>query len=171
MAPVNERPGPAVFSNTLARLGCLPWARVRDGVVQVVLPEWLYDLCVFVFYPANWLIAAIAGRSPGPYTAKDWPLDPELAPARLPVPKTSLGELRAAIRRRDDARLVDSEVWSLFDSLPAPSTNDMIGNWRGKVVFTGSWLDIAGFLLERPARWAGAEWGKRFFSRRIGATR
>lgn len=164
MAQRIDRPRTAVFSKTLARLGLLPWVRMREGSCHVVLPEWLYDLCVLVFFPVNWLIAAVAGRLPSAYAANDWPLDPALEPSRLPAPKRSLKELRETIRRRDDTRLGDGDVWSLFDSLSAPSTNDMIGNWRGKVVLTGSWLDVAGFLLERPARRLGLEWGKRFFS-------
>lgn len=158
------RPHPPVFSSTLARVGFLPWLRVRRGSAHLVLPEWLYDLCVLVFFPVNWLIAAIAGRFPSAYASRDWPLDSKLESSSLPVPKMSLKEIREVIRRRDDTRLEDGDLWSLFDSLPAPSTNDMIGNWRGKVVLTGSWLDMAGLLLERPARRLGMDWGKRFFS-------
>lgn len=164
MSQSNKTPSPPVFANTLARLGLLPWMRMKARTCQVVLPEWIYDLFVFVFFPLNWLIAAIASRFPCSYTARDWPLDPRLDPAKLPPPQTSLKELRELLRRRDDARLEDGDVWSLFDSLSAPSANDMIGNWRGKVVLTGSWLDIAGLFLEIPARALGCEWGKRFFS-------
>ena len=155
---------PPIFSNTAARLGLLPWLRVRAGTASVILPEWLYDLFVFVFFLPNWLIAALAGRFPCRYAARDWPLDPELAPAKRTAPATDLKSLGAAIRLRRSDDLNDGDVWSLFDSLPAPRTNDMIGNWRGKVVFTGSWLDAAGLLLEIPASWLGLEWGKRFFS-------
>lgn len=154
---------PCAFSSTICRLGLLPWARLGGGAVQVVLPEWLYDLCVFIFYPLNWWIAAIAGRSPCAYTANDWPLDPELAPAKLAAPKNRKG-LVESIRRRESARHDDRELWSLFDSLPAPAVNDMIGNWRGKVVLTGSWLDVAYYILELPMGCFGVEWGKRFFS-------
>lgn len=154
---------PPVFSNTLARIGFLPWARIREGSYHVVLPEWLYDLCVLIFFPVNWLIAAIAGRFPSDYAARDWPLDAGLEPSRLPAPGMSLKKMRETIRRRDETRFEDGDVWSLFDTLPAPSTNDMIGNWRGTVLLTGSWLDVAS-LLERPARRLGLEWGKRFFS-------
>lgn len=152
-----------MFSKTLLRLGFLPWARLGGGAVQVVLPEWLYDLSAFLFYPLNWAIAAIAGRFPCRYTAADWILDPELVPSQLPAPRDRKA-LVASIRRRESARQDDRELWSLFDSLPAPKTNDMIGNWRGKVVLTGSWLDVAGYVLEIPMGLLGVEWGKRFFT-------
>lgn len=155
---------PPVFSNTTARLGLLPWMRLRGGTAQIILPEWLYDVFVFVFFWPNWLIAALAGRFPSRYAARDWPLDPELSPSKLPAPATPHRALAETIRLRRSESLEDVDVWSLFDSLPAPSANDMIGNWRGKVVFTGSWLDLAGLLLEIPASWIGMEWGKRFFS-------
>lgn len=158
-----EPPSPPVLANTVRRLGLLPWLRLRDGVVQVMLPEWLYDLCAFVFFAPNWLIAALAARFPSRYAARDWPLDPELAPARRPLPAAGLQTARETIRARRSDRLDDDDVWSLFDSLDAPRANDMLGNWRGKVVYTGSWLDPAG-LLEIPAGWLGLTWGKRFFS-------
>ncbi len=155
---------PPILANTVARLGLLPWARLRGGTAQVMLPEWLYDLFVFVFYWPNWLIAAVAGRFPCRYASRDWPLDVELAPAKLRAAQRPLKELGQAIRRRENGRLDDIDVWCLFDSLPAPKTNDMIGNWRGKVVLTGSWLDVAALFVETPFSWLGLEWGKRFFS-------
>lgn len=153
----------STFSRTLGRLGFLPSVHGGARTTQIVLPEWLYDLAVWTFFPINWLIAAAACRFPCAYAAPDWPLDAQLAPGRLPAPKQSLVDLTAIIRRRDDTRLDDGDVWSLFDSLPAPSTNDMIGNWRGKVVVTGSWLDPA-VILERPLGARGLVWGKRFLT-------
>lgn len=158
-----ERPRASLFSATLARIGLLPWIRIRGGTVQITAPEWLYDLLALVFYPINWLIAAIAARAPAPYNRPDWPTDPDLAPDKLPPPTRDLAELSRIVRARDDTRLVDRDVWSLFDSLPAPTTSQVIGNWRGKVVYTGSWLGPA-WLLERPCRALGIQWGKRYFS-------
>lgn len=151
---------PGLFSSTLRRLGLLPWVRLRGGRFQVLLPEWLYDLLVFVFFPVNWLLSLLPSRFPFPYNRPDWPLDPELGPSKLPPP----AELAATIRRRDNTRLADREVWALFDSLPAPTTSELIGNWRGKVVFSGGWLDLPGYLLEIWLRVAGVEWGKRYFT-------
>jgi hypothetical protein len=142
----------------------IPWIRFRNGKRQVLLPLWCYDLCCYVFFPLNWLIATIACRWPSRYSSRNWATDPELAPAKLPKPETDLKILAAAIRARDDTKLSDRDVWCLFDSLPAPKTNDMIGNWRGKVVMTGSWLDVAGRLLEKPLGKLGLVWGKRFFT-------
>ncbi len=157
-------PSPGAFRRTAARLGFLPWWRASEGAVQVFLPEWLYDLAVLLFFPLNWLITALACRFPSRYAADDWLLDPALAPERLARPSRPLEELAAAVARRDSARLADADLWSLFDSLPAPSTGDMLGNWRGKVVRTGSLLDAAGRLLEAPLNALGVEWGKRFFT-------
>lgn len=157
-------PRPPIFASTVARLGFVPWMRIRSGTFQVVVPEWIYDLCVLVFFPLNWLIAAIAGRFPVAYAARDWPLDPRLVPAQASEATTGHAELRAAIRSRSKARVGDEDVWSLYDTLRAPLANEMIGNWRGRVVRSGSWLDLAGSLLETPAWWVGCEWGKRFFS-------
>ncbi len=159
-----RKPGPDVIGSTILRLGLLPWLRAREGSVHVFCPEWLYDLCVYFLFPVNWCIAAIAARLPCDYAAPDWPLDPELHPSKRPAPTRSLQELRDSIRRRDDALLEDADAWALFDWLPAPTANDMLGNWRGKVVLTGSWLDIAAVALERPLGWLGLEWGKRFLS-------
>src|SRR5687768_15020883 len=121
---------PGLFSSTVRRLGFLPWARIRAGTLQVILPEWLYDLFVLAFFPINWLITLLPSRLPFPYNRGDWPLDPELGPSKLPPPPP---DLAATIRRRDNTRLADREVWALFDSLPGPSTSQVIGNWRGKV--------------------------------------
>ena len=155
-------PESPVFCGTICRLGLLPWIRLGGGMAQIGLPEWIYDVTVWVMWVPNWLIAFVAGRFPCAYTAPDWPLDPRLAPEKLPAigdPKS----LQAAIRGRENARLKDAEVWKLYDSLPAPTVNDMMGNWRGKVVFSGSWLDWAG-LLEIVVGCLGIEWGKRFFT-------
>lgn len=132
--------------------------------MQVIAPEWLYDLLVYFCWPVNWVIAAMASRFPSRYGADDWPLDPELAPAKRPRTALSQGEMREIIRRRDDTRLIDGDLWALFDLLPGPTANDLMGNWRGKVVRTGSWLDVAGTLLEEPLRAIGIQWGKRFFT-------
>jgi hypothetical protein len=153
---------PSLFSSTIARLGLLPWVRLRGGRCQFLLPEWLYDLLVFVFFPINWIISLLPSRLPLPYNREDWSLDPELAPAKLSA--TPHSELAAAIRRRDNARVVDRNVWGLFDTLPGPAASEMSGNWRGKVVFSGGWLDPAGYLLEIWLRLVGIEWGKRFFT-------
>ena len=41
----------------------------------------------------------------------------------------------------------------------------MIGNWREKLIFSSSWLDIGGYVLELPmGRLLGMEWGKRFLT-------
>jgi hypothetical protein len=149
----------SLFSSTLRRLGFLPWARFRAGTCQVLLPEWLYDLLVLAFFPINWLLSMLPSRLPFPYNRPDWPLDPELA--RLPPPGP---ELAATILRRDNTRLADREIWALYDTLPAPTAAQLIGNWRGKVVFSGSWLDLPGYLLEIWLRRVGVEWGKRFFT-------
>ena len=151
-----------IFSGTIARLGLLPWARVGGGYLQLGLPEWFYDLVVLAMWVPNWIIAFLAGRFPCAYTAPDWALDPRLAPEKLPEIE-DMKMLRETIRDRRSLRLKDAEIWALYDSLPAPSANDMMGNWLGKVVFSGSWLDWAG-LLEIAARAAGIEWGKRFFT-------
>lgn len=149
-----------VIANTLLRVGLLPWARLGGGRVQLVLPEWCYDLCALLFFPANWLIALLASRFPRPYTAADWTLDPALAPGRLGAPAPGL---RESLRRRDNAYFDETALWALFDSLPGPSTNAMLGNWQGKVVRSGSWLDPA-VILEGPLRALGLEWGKRYFT-------
>ena len=150
-----------LFSSTLRRFGFLPWARCRAGTCQVVLPEWLYDLLVLAFFPVNWLISLLPSRLPFPYNRGDWALDPELGPGKLPP---AAPELAATIRARSNQRLADREIWALFDTLPAPTAGQLIGNWRGKVVFSGSWLDLPGYLLEIWLRLVGVEWGKRFFT-------
>lgn len=158
-AAVPEAP---IFRNTIVRLGLLPWVRFGGGTLQIGLPEWLYDLLVLAMFIPNWIIAFLADRFPCDYTSRDWPLDPRLAPDRLPAIADARA-LRDTIRRRENTRLLDAEIWKLYDSLPAPTTNDMMGNWRGKVVFSGSWLDWAG-IVEIAARCIGIEWGKRFFT-------
>lgn len=163
MTTSNDARSPGVFFSTLSRLGFLPFVRMGQGTLQVVLPEWSYDLAALFFFKLNWLIAVIASRFPAPYAAPDWPLDPGLQPARRPASETSLADLKALIGGRG-VQLEDGDVWSLFDSLPAPTTNDMLGNWRGRVVLTGSWLDAAGTFLQSPLNGLGVEWGKRFFS-------
>ena len=154
-----------VLDRTLARVGIVPWVRSSAGTWQLFCPEWLYDVLVYVLFPVNFLINLLASRFPAAYTASDWPLDREVAPGKLAPPRAPLKELAAVIRGRDDTAVDDVEVWKLFDSLPAPKTNDMIGNWRGKVVYTGSWLDFAGYGLELPlGRLLGLQWGKRFLT-------
>ncbi len=155
-------PYPEILPNTTQRLGLLPKFRTGAGGAQLLLPEWVYDLCVWLLWPYNWLIAALASRVPIGYTARDWTTDPALAPGRLPA--ADLEALRTKIRARANERVDDVAVWALFDALPAPRTNELLGNWRGKVVLSGSWLDIAGHLLETPFSWIGLGWGKRYFT-------
>jgi len=33
-------PRPPIFASTIARLGFVPWMRIRGGTFQVVVPEW-----------------------------------------------------------------------------------------------------------------------------------
>ena len=153
----------SLFASTLARIGFLPWARIRNGTFQVIVPEWIYDIVVFLLYPINWIVSFLPARLPHPYNKNDWPIDPDLIPSRLPETKLSLDELTTIILLRDETRLSDADNWKLFDSLDAPTTNDMIGNWRGKVVNTGGWLNLAKYTLEAPLILAGCDWGKRFF--------
>ncbi len=153
-----------LFSSTIRRFGFIPWPRIGKGTLQVIYPEWLYDLLVFVFFPINWIISLLPSRLPLPYNREDWSLNPALGPSKLPPPSMSHAEMTAAIRRRDTTRLVDRDIWGLFDTLPAPSAGELIGNWRGKIVFSGGWLDISGYLLEIWLRLIGVEWGKRFFT-------
>jgi hypothetical protein len=157
-----DLPYPEIPENTFKRFGLLPKCRAGAGGAQFILPEWVYDLAVWMAWPYNWLIAALASRTPIGYTARDWTLDPALAPGKLPA--SELEGLRAKLRARTRERLDDVLVWALFDSLPGPRGNELLGNWRGKVVLTGSWLDIAGHLLETPFSWIGVSWGKRYFT-------
>jgi hypothetical protein len=155
---------PSLFAATLGRIGLLPWVRIRGGTLHVTLPEWWYDVLGFVFFPVNWLLGALPARCPSPYGRRDWALDPALAPGALGPPSIDAATLMATIRRRDNTRLPDDDLWILFDALPAPTGNDLLGNWRGKVVATGGWLDVARVLAEIPVRALGLDWGKRFFS-------
>ena len=164
MAGLIERGRRSGFAATLGRLGLLPWLRIRGGTLHLPLPEWCYALCGFVCFPLNWVLGALPARFPSPYGRRDFALDPALAPGRLGPPAMELAALSAVIRRRDDTRLADDDLWRLFDSLPAPTCNDLLGNWRGKVIATGGWLDVARVLAERPVRWIGWDWGKRFFT-------
>ena len=130
-------------------MSLLPRLRVSEGVLQAVLPLWLYDLAVLLFFPLNWLISHLARQAV-----------PETAPAA----KGEQAGLKAIIRRRDDSAHGDAELWALFAALPPPAVDDMLGNWRGKVVLSGGGLDLAARLLENPLRGLGLEWGKRYFS-------
>lgn len=155
---------PSLFSATIGRIGLLPRFYFGGSSLQVTFPEWFYDLCVLVFFLFNWVVATAAARFPRSYVRKDWPLDPNLGPRKLPPPRQSLDDLSAIIRRRDNTPLDDDSIWNLFDSLPPPATNEMFGTWRGKVLRSGSILTIPSVFGETPNRWIGCDWGKRFLT-------
>lgn len=164
MSNMIERGRRSGFAATLGRIGLIPWFRFRNGALNITLPEWGYDLFAFVFFPINWILGTLPARFPSHYGRRDWVLDEELAPGKIGAPGTPFEEMTAVIRRRDNTRRNDDDLWKLFDSLPAPSCNDMLGNWRGKVIASGGWLDVARVLAEIPLRWLGIDWGKRFFT-------
>jgi hypothetical protein len=153
----------SAWDTTTARLGLLPWTKTENGVWQLFLPEWLYDLCVWYLWLVNWMISFISARLPGSYAERDWLIDPALAPGRAPQSGVSLQDLALAVRRRDDAVFKDEDLWRLWDALPGVKPEEMLKVWRGKVLRSGSWLDPA-HILEAPLFPRGLEWGKRYLT-------
>jgi len=61
----------------------------------------------------------------------------------------------------------ENELMQLFDTLPPAVNSDMLCNWRGRVVHTGSLLDVVNHTLGQLER-IGWRWGKRYRSNYIG---
>jgi len=134
-------------------------------------PEWFYKLVAFVFWPSNWLISAVSSRLPPPLAAwngPDWPLNPQLAPGQFgTMSAVQLEALKSKIRKGRRERVDERELMQLFDALPPAINTDMLCNWRGRVVHTGSLLDIVNNTIAR-LEWIGWRWGKRYRSPYIG---
>ena len=56
MSTRNDAPTPGVFFSTLSRIGFLPYVRMGQGTLHVVLPEWGYDFLALFFFKLNLLI-------------------------------------------------------------------------------------------------------------------
>jgi len=98
----------------------------RNGKVVVYLPLFVYDLSVYGFWWLNIAITTFAGSIRRKGSAGS----------------VSGGSVTAALRAKTRAVLSEEDVLKLFDTLPGATTEDMIANWRGRVVHTGScsWL-------------------------------
>jgi hypothetical protein len=136
---------------------------LRDWRVVVYCPEWFYKLVALVFSPTNWLITFIASRIPF-RSQPDWALDSRLAPGKFSsLSVAKLEELKAKIRQRTRERFDERDVMQLFDSCPAASAEEMLCNWRGKVLHTGSMLDLVDNTIGHLDK-LGLQWGKRYRS-------
>jgi len=123
----------------------------RNGKVVVYLPLFVYDLSVYGFWWLNIAITTFAGSIRRKGSAGS----------------VSGGSVTAALRAKTRAVLSEEDVLKLFDTLPGATTEDMIANWRGRVVHTGSFLDIVDDALGSWDRF-GVYWGKRYRSRQVG---
>jgi len=134
-------------------------------------PEWFYKLVAFMFWPSNWLITFVSSRLPPPLAAwngPDWPLNPRLAPGQIDtLSAVQLDALKSRIRQGTRDRFNENELMQLFDALPPAVNTDMLCNWRGRVVHTGSLLDIVNHTIGRLDM-IGWGWGKRYRSTYVG---
>jgi len=142
---------------------------VNDGRVVVYAPDWFYKLMCLVFWPTNWIITFVTSRALILKQNKpDWPLDPALTPAKLrAATPEQLATIKATLRLRTRDKFDENQLMQLFDSLPGPRAEDMLCNFRGKVVHTGSLLDVVDDTLGRLDL-LGLGWGKRYRSQFIG---
>jgi len=144
---------------------------VRKGRVVFYFPQWMYKLSTFVCWPANTLITYIAARLPPPlssWNGPDWPLNPHFAPGKFgSLTAQQLLDLKARIRKGTRERFEERDVMQLFDMLPPAVNSDMLCNWRGRVVHTGSFLDLVDNTLGL-LQFLGLAWGKRYRSTYMG---
>jgi len=134
-------------------------------------PQWFYKLATFLFWPSNWLITVVSSRLPPPlssWNGPDWPLNPLIAPGRyvsLTIPQ--INALKERVRKGTREKFDEVELMQLFDALPPAVSSDMICNWRGRVIHTGSLLDVVNHTLGQLER-IGWSWGKRYRSTYVG---
>lgn len=153
--------------------------RLRDGHLILFHPRWLYDATVHFNFLTNWMTGAATfclNAVPllqSPDWATDSGLSPKLlaqSPEALPVEK--LTALKASVQEPANAFALPNKehhVMQLFDSLPAATPDQLLGKaWRGRVIRTGRFLDIADAFLCTPVRLLGLRWGKRYITPYVG---
>jgi len=143
---------------------------VSGWKLVLYFPQWFYQVVTFFFSPINWIISFLAARVPF-YKRRlpDYDLNPHLSPRNLlaSISKEQIEEVSEKIRTGSKDYLDERVVMSLFDSLPPISNEDMLKNWSGNIVRTGSLLDLVDVLL-KPVWALGLRWGKRYRSPHIG---
>mmetsp|Transcript_12609 Transcript_12609/g.22464 ORF Transcript_12609/g.22464 Transcript_12609/m.22464 type:complete len:282 (-) Transcript_12609:115-960(-) len=143
----------------------------KGGKVVSVLPMLVYDLVSRMLWPLNYVINMATYFQP---SCPNWASEPSLSPAKIAASKEALSEehlarLRERILADEDAMLDERQVVQLFDTLEPATEDDMVGfTWRGRVIRTGSVLDLADWCLVRPLQLLGFRWGKRYRTRFVG---
>lgn len=146
-----------------------PLTRKKGGEQPVVAtaPPIAYDLIQLGLFPLNYLIglatAAQAGESKWNETGFD--------KRKLVGTGKAIETLKAEILNEEDIAFNEEDLVRLYDALPAAEAEkDLIGrSWRGRVLRTnGSVLDVVEWLLVRPLKAMGVNWGKRYRSRDMG---
>jgi len=134
------------------------------GKLIVYFPMWVYDVCVFLFYPLNFLITAWASSS-GP----NWDdVVPDSKKPTLHSHEADVLELKSKILSKSKELIDERQLISLFDSLPGASPPSLVQHFDGHVIRTGSLLDLADKLLVAPLSKLGFSWGKRYRSSYVG---
>lgn len=138
-----------------------------SGHFAIYLPQFLYDMAVFIFFPLNYLITCIATYIIG---SADYTLNPHVGVGSHVLGKPNSEELAALkqhIMEKNTKPLTNHQLMSLFDTLPIASTMEMFGYWNGTIVRSHSLLDLADMTLCQ-LKYLGFAWGKRYRSPYIG---
>ncbi|MCC1498152.1 DUF4334 domain-containing protein [Alcanivorax sp. 1008] len=141
--------------------------KIRSRKVTFSIPGLIYDFAQWVMFPANYFISVLCWLQPG---GSIWN---ESAAQCGSVEDTgkSLDKLRVEILVGLNVAHDQRDLLSLFDSLPSvQAEKDLVGRaWKGKILRTNrSVLDLAEWLIIKPASYLGLSWGKRFKTRHKG---
>lgn len=105
-----------------------------------------------------------------PY-AKHWDEDETVSREVLEgsISEERLSALRISLLSDSLKLYQEREIVALFDSLPAPEPDELIGHtFTGRIVRSGCFLDVVDMVLVRPLMKLGLQWGKRYRSKYIG---
>lgn len=153
-------------------------ALAEGGQTTITHPYFVYWSLAKVFYGLNAAIS-LALYSPlnGP-AQPDWDEDASVSPqkggamtAELEALKESLIASSPQPEGADQPEAVKEEnLIRLYDLLPAATTVQLRNpdKWKGRVVHSGRFLDLADKYLVQPFRAAGITWGKRYPSHHTG---
>jgi hypothetical protein len=141
--------------------------KAGNGRIILFLPSLVYDLATWAFFPLNYLIGLSCHlqRKRSVWNEEDF------ASQKLEGSGRSIDEIRNDILAGRNVAYQEEDLVRLYDSLPAVTAfDDLIGHtWKGKILRTNaSVLDIAEWLLARPLKLLGFNWGKRFRYADIG---
>ena len=136
-------------------------AKVDSSKIVTFLPGPVYDLVQFAFFPLNYMIGWLCHLQPGESVWNDG----ANKTAEFKGSGKELQQIAGEIIEQVDIAHNEEDLVRLYDSLPdVDAEQDLIGRtWQGRILRTNrSVLDLAEWLIIRPLKMVGVNWGKRY---------